>query len=193
MKDYCMFNFDYLFSDHFAQVSNQAKLYYIKLCFYANRGFVANPMSVLDSLGFDKSVYWELVKNDEILTLPDRSEVFITSYFIHNPGLRAKELGFSPFWIYWRGKLHLKRNGVATFKAEGLYDNSPNLDPLANVQAPNEIIEEKQKVPLVPEKSLDTDSTYIPPTPQPIDKEFDEQRWNELLNDIENTKKEKDV
>ena len=138
MKDYTMFYFDYLFGDHFAKVSNQAKLYYIELNFYANRGFVANPLSILDARGFDKSVYWELVKNEELLTLPDRSEVFITSYFIHNPKLKANEWWFSPFAIYWKGKLHIKKNGVATFKAEGLYDNTPPADPLANVEAPQE-------------------------------------------------------
>ncbi len=118
MKSYSMFNFDMLFSDHMAKVSDQAKLYYIKLCFFANNGFVANPISVLDSMGYDKSVYHELVANGELLTLPDRCEVFITSYFVHNhlkPGSWLK----TPFAIYWKGKLFTKKNGVATFKPQG--------------------------------------------------------------------------
>lgn len=188
MKDYCMFNFDYLFSDHFAQVSNQAKLYYIKLCFYANRGFVANPLSVLDSLGFDKSVFWELVKNDEILTLPDRSEVFITSYFIHNPGLKAKELGFSPFWVYWRGKLRIKQNGVATFKAEGLDIYTSNPDPLANIETPNDVKGFQPNQPNQPEISTkSTKSTYTPPISSIPTNEKD---WNTIIDELDKSLKE---
>lgn len=168
MRDFTMFNFNFLFNDHFAKVSNQAKLYYIKLCFYADRGFVPNPMSVLDSLGFDKGVYWELINNDEILTLPDRDEVFITSYFLHNPGLKTEEIHFSPFWIYWRTKLHMKKNGVATFKPEGLYDNSPNLDPLARVKAPNDATQKEQA--------------------KPIDDKVDKERWDKIINELENSK-----
>ena len=168
MRDYTMFNFNFLFNDHFAKVSNQAKLYYIKLCFFADRGFVPNPLSVLDSLGFDKGVYWELIKNEEILTLPDRDEIFITSYFLHNPGLKSEEIHFSPFWIYWRTKLHMKKNGVATFKPEGLYDNSPNLDPLAKVKAPN-------------------DSTQVNQS-KAVDNKVDEDRWDKMISDIENYK-----
>ena len=44
MKDYTMFNFNFLFNDHFAKVSNQAKLYYVALNFYAINGFVPNPL-----------------------------------------------------------------------------------------------------------------------------------------------------
>ena len=120
MKSNVMFNFDLLYGDHMAKVSNKAKLYYIKLNFYANNGFVPNPLSVLDSMGegYDKSVYQELVNNGELLTLPDRSEVFITSYFVHNH--------FSPsswthtiYYPYWKGKLYTKKNGVATFTPQG--------------------------------------------------------------------------
>lgn len=139
MKSYTMFNYDLLFGDHFAKVSNQAKLYYIKLNFYADRGFVANPISVLDSLGFDKSVFQELVINGEILTLPNRCEVFITSYFVHNrfngkgDNKAAKSWLSSPFAQYWKGKLWTKGNGVATFKPQ---DEPTVTDPLANVIAP---------------------------------------------------------
>lgn len=164
MKDYCMFNFNFLFGDYFANVSNQAKLYYIKLCFFADRGFVPNPMSILDSLGFDKSVYWELVKNDEILTIPDRKEVFITSYFLHNPGLKTDEIHFSPFWIYWRSKLHMKRNGVATFNPDGLNDSNPNFDPLAKVKTP----------------------TDVKPAPKQVKDDNDE--WNKMMDDLEKSR-----
>lgn len=172
MRDFTMFNYNFLFGDHFAKVSNQAKLYYIKLCFYADRGFVPNPMSVLDSLGFDKGVYWELVRNDEILTLPDRCEVFLTSYFLHNPGLKSNEIGFSPYWVYWRGKLHLKKNGVATFNPQGVDSFTPNPDPLANVETP-------------------TDVTPKPVQPSPLSEsvvpsETDEERWNRIMNELDN-------
>ena len=115
MKSSAMFNFDYLFGDHMAQVSDQAKLYYIKLCFFANCGFVANPKSVADSMGYDKSVIDELIGIGELLKLPDRAEVFITSYFVHNhfnPSSWTK----TPYFPYWKGKLWTKKNGVATFK-----------------------------------------------------------------------------
>ena len=118
MKNKTMFDFQMLFGDHMAKVSNQAKLYYIKLNFYASNGFVANPLSVLDEMGFDKSVFYELVRNDEILTLEGRSEVFITSYFVHNH-FSPKTWLKSPFAQYWRGKLYTKPNGVATFNPQG--------------------------------------------------------------------------
>lgn len=118
MKDCCMFRYDLLFGDYMNKCSNEARLYYIKLMFYANNGFVSNPMGVLDSMGYDRGVYRELVNNGEILTLPERSEIFITSYFVHN---RFKPMSWmsSPFAIYWKGKLFIKKNGVATFKPQG--------------------------------------------------------------------------
>ena len=69
MKNYTCFNYDYLFSDHFAKISNEARLYYIKLNFYANNGFVANPMSVLDSLGYDKGVLTPLLASRSISSI----------------------------------------------------------------------------------------------------------------------------
>lgn len=111
-----------LFGDHMAKVSDKAKLYYIKLCFFANCGFVSNPLSILDSMGYDKSVFHELVANEEILTLPDRCEIFITAYFVHNHLNPASWLK-TPFAPYWRGKLFTKKNGVATFKPQS-EDNS---------------------------------------------------------------------
>lgn len=139
MKNYTIFNFDYLFSDHMAKISNQAKLYYIKLNFYANNGFVANPISVLDSLGYDKSVYYELVHNEEILTLEGRSEVFITAYFIHNKNINHKSWLSSPFAQYWKGKLWTKPNGVCTFKPQGEVQN-----PLDDIVAPCNNDEDKK-------------------------------------------------
>ena len=134
MKNYACFNYNLLFGDHFNKVSNQAKLYYIKLMFYADRGFVANPITILDSLGYDKSVYWELVKNDEILTLPDRCEIFITSYYLHNRGFNWREWTKSPFCIYWFGKLAFKQNGVAKFNPNGLKQKTGDNELLANVK-----------------------------------------------------------
>ena len=66
MKKYTMFYYPFLFSDHMAKVSNQAKLYYIALNFYAINGFLANPIQVLDSFGYDKGIFTELLNNGEI-------------------------------------------------------------------------------------------------------------------------------
>ena len=118
MKDYTMFNFNFLFNDHFAKVSNQAKLYYVALNFYAINGFVPNPLQVLDSLGYDKGVFNELVANEELLTLPDRAEVFIASYFVHNPGIKCYSWRATPYAVYWDNKLFVKKNGIATFKPQ---------------------------------------------------------------------------
>ena len=87
MKDYAMFKFEYLFGDHFANVSDKAKLLYINMSFFSNAGFVANPKYLCRSLGYDESVIDELVKAEEIITLEGRSEVFLTSYYVHNPNL----------------------------------------------------------------------------------------------------------
>jgi len=122
MKNYTMFSYEYLFSDYFSNVSNEAKLYYIKLNFFAEYGFVPNPLEILDSLGYDKSVLLELIRSEEVLTLPNRKEVFLTSYFIHNYRFNPFDWNKSPFAVYWKGKLYIKKNGVATFK-----NNSPHL------------------------------------------------------------------
>lgn len=117
MKDNLVFNYNMLFSDHFSRVSDQAKLYYIKLMFFAHNGFVSNPLSVLDSMGYDKSVLDELIANEDVLKLPDRCEVFITSYFVHTH-FKPMSWMSTPFSIYWKGKLYIKKNGVATFKPQ---------------------------------------------------------------------------
>lgn len=118
MVNYAMFNYDYLFSDHMAKVSNEAKLYFVKLMFMSNCGFVANPISVLDSMGYDKSIMQELINNGELLTLPNRSEVFIASFYIHNHNYHIYSWMKTPFAQYWKGKLFIKKNGVATFKPQ---------------------------------------------------------------------------
>lgn len=114
MKTQIMFNYDYLFGDYMGKCSHKAKLYYVKLMFFADNGFVSNPLEILDSLGFDKEVLDELIATGELLKLPDRAEVFITSYFIHNHFKPMSWLS-SPFSVYWKGKLYIKKNGVATF------------------------------------------------------------------------------
>lgn len=135
MKDYVLLNYNYLFSDHMAKCSHQAKLYYIKLMFFANNGFVANPLEILDSLGYDRGIFDELVANEDLLTLPGRSEVFITAYFIHTRFKPASWVN-SPFSIYWRGRLYIKKNGVATFKRP----IEPK-DPLDKFEEPSSIQE----------------------------------------------------
>ena len=132
MKNYTCFNYDFLFGDHFAKVSKQAKLYYIKLNFHANNGFVPNPMSVLDSLGYDKSVFNELVANGELLTIPDRCEVFITSYFVHNKGLKPYSWRATPYAVYWENKLYVKKNGIVDFEPDGLPEKES--DPLDKIE-----------------------------------------------------------
>lgn len=118
MKNYTMFNYDWLFTDHFARLTDQAKLYYIKLNFFANNGFVPSPLSILDSLGYNRSVMDELVANGDILKLDNRSEIFITAYFVHNKGANYKSWFNTPYGIYWTGKLYVKKNGIATFKPQ---------------------------------------------------------------------------
>lgn len=120
MKNYTCFNYNFLFCDHFAKISNEARLYYIKLNFYADNGFVPNPMQVLDSLGYSKDVYNELIRNGELLTIPDRCEVFISSYFVHNKGLKPYCWKSTPYAVYWENKLYVKKNGVVDFAPEGL-------------------------------------------------------------------------
>ena len=118
MKTYTMFNYEFLFGDFQAKLSPEAKLLYVKLNFYANNGFVANPISICDSMGYDKGVLMELIAAEELLSLPNRSEVFITSYFVHNRVNPASWLK-TPYAQYWRGKLWTKKNGMATFKKQG--------------------------------------------------------------------------
>ena len=148
-----------LFGDHFSRVSDKAKLYYIKLMFYAFNGFVSNPLSVLDSMGYDKSVLEELVANEDVLRLPDRCEIFITSYFVHTHFKPMSWLS-TPFSVYWKGKLFIKKNGVATFKPqiEEPTDKIPMDDEVPNIIPSNEtpIIKPKRKLP----KGMTEDTTF---------------------------------
>ena len=130
-----MFNYDFLFGDHFAKVSKQAKLYYIALNFFANNGVVANPMSVLESLGYDIGVFNELKANGELLQLEGRSEVFIASYFIHNKGIDCYSWRKTRYAVYWEDKLFVKKNGVVKFAPEGLPKAEPK-DPLDKIEEP---------------------------------------------------------
>ena len=116
MKNYSLFCYDFLFNDHLGKCSNEAKLLYIKLHFYANNGFVPNVKGILDSLGYDKSVLQELINAEELLTIPGREEVFITSYYVHNRGVKHTSWLKTPYAQYWKNKLWTKKNGIATLK-----------------------------------------------------------------------------
>lgn len=131
MKDYILLNYDFLFNDHLAKCSHEAKLYYIKLMFFANNGFVANPKQVLDSLGYEIGVLYELIASDELLTIPGREEMFITSYFIHTKFNPMSWLS-TPFAIYWKGKLWMKKNGIATLKKQ----QEEQEDPIKVIKPP---------------------------------------------------------
>lgn len=127
-----MFNYDYLFGDHFKNVSAEARLYYIELSFSAINGFVANARSIANCGNYPSSVFKELVDNGDLLTLPDRSEVFITSYFIHNKGISNLSWTSTQYYPYWKGKLFIKKNGVATFNPQ---PTEPKMDLDTKVEA----------------------------------------------------------
>ena len=167
MKDRLCLNYNYIFGDHMATCSHQAKLYYIKLMFFATNGFVSNPIEVLDSLGFDKGVYYELVANDEILTLPGRSEVFISAYFIHTHFNAASWLN-SPYAIYWKPHLRTKPNGVATF-------NKPPEEPADDPET-TKASEEKERAlnNLMKQVKVKTDRNSS--------------SWDDMLDDMDNNK-----
>ena len=118
MKNYAMFNYDFLFGDHFAKASPKAKLLYINLSFYADCGFVANPKQICKSMGYDESVLQELIDIDELLTLEGRAEMFITSYFVHNTNFKPLSWLSSPFGEYWKNKMWMKKNKIATLKKQ---------------------------------------------------------------------------
>lgn len=120
MKDYSLFNYQYLFGDWQKKVSEQAILLYIKMNFCATNGFVANVNEILDGMGYDKGVLQELINAEEVLTLPNRTEVFITSFFVHNKGANKFSWMQTPYGIYWKGKLWMKENGIATLKKQEL-------------------------------------------------------------------------
>lgn len=173
MKTEVMFNYDYLFGDHMAKVSHQAKLYYIKLMFYANNGFVSNPLEVLDSLGYQRDVFYELIANGEILNLPDRSEIFITAYFIHNH-FKPMSWMATPFSVYWKGKLFIKKNGVATFTPQAEEPEQPKAKPDDNPEPTKKQSELNQAM-----------GELLNVVSQPTETKS---KWDELLDDIETPK-----
>lgn len=118
MKNYSLFSYQFLFSDHLAKASLEARFLYIKMMFYATNGFVPNVLQIVDSLGFDKGHLQELIDLGEVLTLPDREEVFITAFFLHNKGANPGSWKSTPYGIYWQKKLWVKKNGIATLKPQ---------------------------------------------------------------------------
>lgn len=125
MKKYGMFNYDFLFGDHFAKASPKAKLLYINLSFYADSGFVSNPKQICKSMGYDESVLQELINIDELLTVEGRAEMFITSYFVHNINFNPYSWLNTPFGEYWRKKIWMKKNRIATFKHDKAVGENP--------------------------------------------------------------------
>ena len=73
-------------------------------------------------MGYDKSILMELKNNGDILVKPNRDEIFITCYFLHNEKLNRTTWRASPFAIYWKD-LWIKSNGVATLKAKEKTDD----------------------------------------------------------------------
>lgn len=131
MRNFAMFNYDFLFGDHFKNVSKEARLYYVELSFYAVNGFVANSKSIIQEKGYKETVLQELIDNGDILTLPNRSEVFVTAFFIHNRGVAPKVWMRTAYYPYWKNKLFIKYNGVATFNPQGEEPTEPDTnDPL---------------------------------------------------------------
>ena len=145
-----MLNYDFFAGDHFNKVSAEARLLYIHFNFYANAGFVPNPKQICKSLGFEESTIDELLSINEIMSIPDRSEIFITSYFIHNPNFNALAWTKTPYFTYWKGKLWMKKNRIATFskdKAEQSMDES--------LEDSKPITRKKMKDPTLPNSAPD--------------------------------------
>lgn len=170
MKEYTMLNYGMIFSEKFSRISNQAKLLYIKLNFYAIKGFVTNPMQILNSLNYDKKVFDELVDNGDILTLEGRGEIFITAYYVHNYSFPRSEWLRSPFAPYWKKKMTVNEDGLAVF---GTYMPMSKNELLGNVSEPKteEIkIENPKPIQIVSEKD-------------------DEEEWNNIVREIEEIEK----
>lgn len=167
MKNYAMFYFDYLFGDHFEKVSAKAKLLYVNLNFYANAGFVANPKKICKEMGFNETTIDELIKNGELLSIEGRDEMFITSYFVHNPNFQPLHWTKTPYATYWFGKLWMKKNRVATLK-----------QPKENEEKPQNVDEKK-------EPRHDTRPQIDPTLP---DSAKDDDSFDALINVIENAK-----
>ena len=129
MKNYAMFKYEFLFGDYFAKASPKAKLLYVNLSFYADCGFVANPVQICKAMGYDESVLQELVSIGELLTLPGRSEMFIASYFVHNVNFKPLSWIKTPFGEYWKGKLFVKDNRIATLNTKYARTPAQKLKP----------------------------------------------------------------
>ena len=113
------------------------------MSFYADAGFVANPLQICKSMGYDESVLQELIDIEEILTLENRSEVFITSYFVHNVNFNPYSWLNTPFGEYWKKKMWMKKNRIATFKHEKAgSENKEPIDPTLPGSATDEHIQE---------------------------------------------------
>lgn len=132
MRNYVLLNWEYLFGDYQAKLSEKAKIYYVKLMFFANNGFVGDPKQVLDSLGYDIGILNELIIAGEVLRIPGRDEIFITSYFVHTKFNPMSWLS-NPYAIYWKGKLWVKKNGIATLK-----EQPKEKDPMDQIKQPEE-------------------------------------------------------
>lgn len=169
MKNYAMFKYEFLFGDHFAKASPKAKLLYVNLSFYADSGFVANPKQICKSMGYDESVLEELIKIDELLTLPGRAEMFITSYFVHNTNFKPLSWLSTPFGEYWKGKMWMKSNRIATLNEKYKTVRTPE----------QETVEEKEELKKVVDPTL-------PGSAETEDTEIS--RLMTQLNSIKNTK-----
>ena len=139
--------------DYFAKASPKAKLLYINLSFYADCGFVANPKQICESMGYDESVLQELIDIEEILTIKGRSEMFLTSYFVHNANFKPTSWAGTPFAPYWEGKLWVKKNRVATLLKNSKEQTKPKDITQPGSAKPNDIISDlTETVQQAPEK-----------------------------------------
>jgi len=134
MKTYALFNYNYIFGDHMAKASLEARFLYIKMNFYATNGFVPNVLQIIDSLNLNKGHLQELIDLGEVLTIPEREEVFITAFFLHNKGANPCTWLNTPYGIYWKGKLWVKKNGIATLKPQQeTYESDDPLEELERI------------------------------------------------------------
>lgn len=143
MRDFAMFNFEYLFGDSFSKVSHKAKLLYINMMFYANCGFVSNPKQICSNLGFTETILDELIKCGELLTREGRAEMVMTNYFIHNQSFNPLWWTKTPYATYWHNHLWIKKNRVFTLrkpkeeKEESLTDKQQPQQEEIDITLPN--------------------------------------------------------
>lgn len=143
MPKKCLFNYQFLFGDHTAKLSNEAKLLLIEMMFHADYGFVSTAKGIIDSRGFTLDHLQELINNGDVLQIPNRCEVFMTCYFVHND-FDPKCWMKSVFYTYWKDKLYIKTNRIAALKknkdqqteelnASNVIPNKPDEDWLQDV------------------------------------------------------------